>query len=251
MNDRNDTRIDELIALAALGELSETDEIELDSLLSDDVDLASEVDGAMEVAAVLHGALPEAPPARLRASVVDAIASTSQRPSDDRTVDAAAADSAPVIDLSARRRNRWIPALSAAAALMLLAGVGLVFTRDDSVSVEDRVAAEAEDVVAAEDAVSRVLEGSLGGTLTVVYSPGESALVIDGDGLPVLGEDRAFVLWLVGDDTATPVQTFRPDASGDVLVRVDDVDPSEFVLNVTEEDAGGAETPTPPILAAT
>lgn len=250
MDDRTDERINELIALAALGELSETDETELDALLADDVELAGEVDGAMEAAAMLHGALPEAPPERLKASIVDAIAATPQSPVANSWVDEPPSGSARVIDLSARRRSRWVPALSAAAALVLLAGVGIVFTRGDSVSVDDQIAAETENVVEADDAISRELEGELGGTLTVIYSPDEEALVIDGDGLPVLGEDRAFVLWFVGDDSATPVQIFRPDDSGDVLVRVDDVDPTNFVLGVTEEDAAGAETPTLPILAS-
>lgn len=249
MDERPDERVDELIALAALGELSESEEVELDALLANDVGLADEVHGAMEAAAALHGALSEAPPERLKASIVDAIAAAPQAPAATSWVDEPPAGSAPVVDLAARRRSRWIPALSAAAALVLLAGVGIVFTRGDSVSVEDRLVAETQNVVEADDAITRQLEGDLAGTLTVVYSPGEEALVIDGNGLPVLGEDRAFVLWFVGDDSATPIQIFRPDESGDVLVRVDDVDPSDFVLGITEEDAGGAETPTLPILA--
>lgn len=247
---RDDERIDELIALAALGELTDAEEQELDALLAGDDELTSEMDEAMETAAMLHGAVSEAPPVDLRASVLDAIASTPQGSEQDDSesswVDEPPAASTRVIDLSEqRRRRRWMPAaLSAAAALVLLAGVGIVFVRDDSLSVEERAAVEAENVVEADDAVSRTLDGELGGTLTVVYSPGEEAIVIDGDGLPVLGEDRAFVLWFVDDDGATPVQTFQPDASGDVLVRVDDVDPTDFVLGITEEDAGGAETPS-------
>ena len=249
MNERAEERIDELIALAALGELSESDELELDSLLAEDPALTSELDEAVEAAAMLQSALPEAPPAALRASVLGAIAATPQAKVGKSWVDEPPAASARVVDLSERRRSRWIPALSAAAAIVLLAGVGLVFLRGDSVSDQDRVAAEVENIVGADDAVSRVLEGELGGTLTVFYSPDEQALVIDGEGLPVLGEDRAFVLWFVDDAAATPVQTFRPNASGDVLVRVDDVDPTDFVLGITEEDADGAETPTLPILA--
>ena len=139
--------------------------------------------------------------------------------------------------------------MSAAAAVVLLAGAAIFFTRDDSLSDEEQLAADAEVVVDAPDTVTRVLEGELEGSLTVFYSPGEDALVIDGAGLPVLGEDRAFVLWFVDDDGATPVQIFQPDADGDVLVRVDDVDPSDVVLGITEEDAGGSDTPTEPILA--
>lgn len=254
-------RLDELIALATLGELSELEEAELDELLVDDAANAEELDQAMETAATLLAAGAETPPPGLRSSVLDAIAATPQDHSADSWVDQppAASDrvvggqdteSAQVIDLSSRRRRRWASALSAAAAVVLLGGVGIIVTRDDSPSVEEQIAAEAASVIDADDAVSRTLEGTLDGTVTVVYSPGEEALVIDGDGLPVLGEDRAFVLWFVDDGGATPVQIFRPDDSGDVLVRVDGVDPTDVVLGITEEDAGGADTPTEPILAS-
>ncbi len=282
MNDRTDERIDELIALAALGELSEVDEIELDALLADDVELADEVDDAVHTAALLQETVAEAPPAHLRASVLDAIATTAQISDGDAAGlfsdrigsvgERAAADpsvaepSAPepavpepavaepavgseVVDLSARRRSRWVPALSAAAAMIMLAGIGIVLVGGDNGSDVDRLA-QVENVVGSDDAVLRELEGTLAGNVTVVYSPGEEAIVIDGNGLPVLGDDRAFVLWFVDDGGATPVQIFQPDASGDVLVRVDGVDPTDFVLGITEEDADGADTPTLPILAS-
>ncbi|MEP1125250.1 MAG: anti-sigma factor [Ilumatobacter sp.] len=267
MNDRTDERIDELIALAALGELTESDEIELDALLSEDVDLVGEVDDAVHTAALLQQAVAEAPPAHLRASVLDAIATTPQitgdggagllsdgigsadEPEVAEPVLAEPSVGAAVVDLNARRRNRWVPALSAAAAMIMLAGIGIVVVGGDSGSDGDRLA-QVENVVGSDDAVARELEGTLAGNVTVVYSPGEEAIVIDASGLPVLGDDRAFVLWFVDDDGATPVQIFQPDASGDVLVRVDDVDPTDFVLGITEEDADGAETPTLPILAS-
>lgn len=253
MNERTEERIDELISLAALGELSVPDEAELDALLADDLELADEVHQAIDTAARLQQTVAEAPPERLRASVLDAIAATAQV-SGETSIDAPSIDEpqviAPAIDLSARRRSRWVPAISAAAAMIMLVGVGVVVVGGDSGSDVDRLAVQVENVVASDDAISRELRGVLDGTVTVVYSPGESAIVIDGDGLPVLGDDRAFVLWFVGDGGATPVQTFQPDASGEVLVRVDDVDPTDFVLGITEEDADGAETPTLPILAS-
>ncbi len=262
MNDRTDERIDELIALAALGELSESDEVELDALLADDADLAAEVDDAVQTAALLQQAVAEAPPAHLRASVLDAIAVTAQIGDDDAVGPATVpgdavyesasnppSTDAEIVDLSARRRSRWVPALSAAAAMIMLAGIGVVVVGGDTGSDVDRLA-QVENVVGSDDAVTRELEGTLAGNVTVVYSPGEEAIVIDASGLPVLGDDRAFVLWFVDDGGATPVQTFQPDASGEVLIRVDDVDPTDFVLGITEEDAGGADRPTLPILAS-
>lgn len=253
MNDRTEERIDELIALAALGELSGAEELELDGLLTDDPELTDELDGAVHTAALLQQTLAENPPEQLRASVLGAISKAAQI-GGDRPVAAPSIDEpsviAPVIDLSARRRSRWVSALSAAAAMIMLAGIGVVVVGGDTGPDGDRLAMRVENVVSSDDAVSRELRGVLDGSVTVVYSRGEEAFVIDGDGLPVLGEDRAFVLWFVDDGAATPVQTFRPDASGDVLVRVDGVDPTDFMLGITEENAGGAETPTLPMLAS-
>ncbi len=250
MTEPTEQRIDDLVALAVLGELSVDEELELDALLAADDELRDEVDGSMAVAAELQSLLDESPPAGLRASVLDAIASTPQIPAvpvaSSETVASSEPVVAPVVDLAARRQRRWIPALAAAAAFALLAGVGAIFVAGDSGGSGDQVAA----VVAADDAVARELVGDMDGSLTVVYSAGEDAIVIDGDGMRVLDEDRAYVLWLVDDSGAIPVQTFRPDGSGAVSVRVDDVDPTDFVLGITEEDAAGAETPTLPILAS-
>ena len=50
---------------------------------------------------------------------------------------------------------------------------------------------------------------------------------------------------------ATSAGLFRPDGGGVVLERLDGVDPTGFTLGVTEEPAGGSESPTLPILAST
>lgn len=242
MDDDRLERVDELIALAALGELTDDEQRELDGLADNDPMIAAELADALDAAATLHAIDEVEPPSGLKLSVMDAIAAIPQvePPPDESEV---ASTAAPVEDLSELRRTRWAPMLAVAAALALLAGVGTIFVGQNSGG--DRIA----DVAAADDAVIRQLNGDLAGTLTVIHSPGEDAIVIDGDGLALLGDDRAFVLWLIDDDGATPVQVFRPDESGDVLVRVDDVDPTDLQLGVTEEGLDGARVPTLPILA--
>lgn len=242
MDDHMTERVDELIALAALGELTDAEQGELDALVDGSPLIAADLAEALDAAATLHAIDEVAPPSGLKLSVMDAIAATPQvEPVPDASE--VAAKAAPVADLSGRRRRRWAPMLATAAALALLAGVGTIFIGQDS--GDDRFA----DVVAADDAVTRELGGELAGNLTVIYSPGEDAIVIDGDGLTLSGDDRAYVLWFIDDDGATPVQIFRPDDSGDVLVRVDDVDPTDLRLGITEEGLEGAQVPTLPILA--
>ena len=250
-------RIDELIALASLGELSEAEWIELDEAAAADPAVASELDDALASAAALQRPHAEQPPTALRDSVLAAIASTPQETAPVATdaprppgrtptpaVDEAGAPPAVSLDAE-RRRRRFSPvalAAAAAVALFVAGGVVLVATRADA---PDPIAA----VLDAPDATSRLLDGEIE-NLTVVYSPSEGALVVEGDGVPVLDETATYQLWLVGEDGATSVGVFRPDADGTVTQRFTDTDPTGFVLGVTREPAGGSESPTLPILAS-
>lgn len=230
-------RIDELIALAALGELSAQEQRELDVAAERDATVATELDEALALAAAIQRPHAEAPPAGLRNSVLAAVASTPQ----ERAIHVEGHVAS--LDIE-RSRRRFRPTLFAAAAVALFAvgGVVLVATNDNS---SDPIAA----VIDASDATTRSLSGEID-ELTVTYSPSEGALVLQGDGLPVLDDSSTYQLWLVGDDGATSVGIFRPDADGGVVERFPNADPTGFVLGVTEEPAGGSESPTLPILAS-
>ena len=239
-------RIDELIALAALGELSPDEQIELDVAAGRDPAVAAELDDALAAAASLQRPHAEDPPPALRNAVLSAIAATPQEHASGRD---SAPDphapmvAAPVVSLDVERRSRSSILLAAAAvALFFVGGVALVATDDDS---PDPIAA----VVEAPDATTRSLTGEID-DLTVVYSVSEGALVVEGDRLPVLDATATYQLWLVSDNGATSVGTFRPDADGRVSQRFADADPTGFVLGVTKEPAGGSEAPTLPILAS-
>ena len=236
----NSDRIDELIALAALGELSESERRELDVAAQSDPSVAEELDAALAAAAALQRPHAEQPPAALRNSVLSAIASTPQ----ERIAPAASPAIAVSLD-EERERRRFRPAILAAAAavaLFVAGGLVLVAQSDDP---SDPIAA----VVEAPDASSRRLAGDIE-TLTAVYSPSEGALVIQGESVPVLDDTETYQLWLVGDDGATSVGIFRPDEDGIVAERFAGADPTGFVIGVTEEPAGGSESPTLPILAS-
>jgi anti-sigma-K factor RskA len=232
-------RIDELIALAALGELTESDELELSAAARVDPAVASELAQALASAAAIQELSAEEPPAGLRDSVLAAVGRTPQE-------SPTAEPSAPPVRLDdVRRRRRWpaITAAVAAAAVLIVGGVVLV---SNQASAPDGIAA----VVDAPDAQERTLDGELGGTLTVVYSESEGAIVVEGDGLAPLDESQTYQLWLVDDTGAASAGVFRPDADGAVAARFDGVDPTGFVLGVTEEPAGGSDSPTLPILAS-
>ncbi len=243
-------RIDELIALAALGELSAQEQRELDDAARRDATVASELDEALAAAAAVQRPHAEGPPVGLRNSVLAAIASTPQEPVVGAVTElvsgAVQSPSAPVVSLDTERaRRRFRPMLLAAAAVALFAvgGVVLVATNGDNSS--DPIAS----VIDAPDATTRSLVGEID-DLTVTYSASEDALVVQGRGLLPLDDATTYQLWLVGDDGATSVGIFRPDADGAVAQRFPDADPTGFVLGVTQEPAGGSESPTLPILAS-
>jgi anti-sigma-K factor RskA len=232
------TRIDDLIALAALGELTEIEAAELDAAATSDSEVAAELAAALTAAAALHGSAGEVPPATLRASVLGAITGLDQNT-------ASRARNVVSID-RARSRRRFAPLAAAAAVLLFVAGAVAVASTND-LSSTDAVAA----VMEADDASTRSFAGSLGDSLVAAYSPTEAALVIIGAEVVVPEADETYQLWLIDDSgVATAVGVFRPDENGAVSVRFGGTDPSDFSLGVTLEPSGGSVQPTMPILAS-
>lgn len=231
-------RIDELLALAVLGELDEDQAAELDAALADDAELSRDLDLDTEVAGILQRTLAEPPPAALKANVMAAIDALDER----------VADPVVVVPLEAERsRRRGLQTFAAAAAIVVLLVGGLVvFSRTASAPTDVDVVATADD--ASERELS---EGELSGRLTVVFSPSRDAFVLVGTDVPVLTDDETYQLWFVDADGAESVGVFVPDDDGRVAERYDGRNPSDFTVGVSIEPAGGSDAPTAPIRAAT
>jgi anti-sigma-K factor RskA len=232
----SEDRIDELIALAALGELSDADEAELDQLLDELPEVADELRADLGVAAALQEVHAEQPAADLRARVMAQIEDVDQEPG-----------SASVTHLARRATDsglrQWLPRLAAAAAaLLVVGGAFAVVTRNGGAS-------PIEAVVEAPDADERVFAGDFDGRLVAIASTSENAIVVDGSDIDSLEADQTYQLWLVDGAAVASVGTFRPDSSGSVETRFDDVTVGNQVLAVTVEPEGGSETPTLPIVA--
>lgn len=229
-------RIDDLIALAALGELTSDESAELDALAAAAPEVAVELAAALDAAAALQTAELDAPPEHLRQAVLDAVA---EQPSP-----------AGVRDLSAMRMSRRAKLtrrlLPIAAAVVLSVGVGVVIVQNSG----DDPAAQIAAVLEAPDRKDRTLAGDLLGSVEVAVSPAEKALVVEAKGLVVLTEAETYQLWIVRGDDAESVGTFRPRKDGTVTKRFDDVRPGDGIVAVTLEPAGGSKKPTPPILAS-
>jgi hypothetical protein len=240
-------RIDELIALAALGELDDADERELDAAAQRDPAIRRELDAALTTAAAVQAATAQPPGESVRASVLAAVATTPQERPESSAVPPVAPDGpvAPVVPLD-RARRRVLPLLAVAAAVVALLLAGGVVLRNQRTGPADDVVA----VVEAPDAITRVLAGDLAGSLLVTSSVSEAAIVVEGDGVPVLDEASTYQLWVIGPDGPVSAGIFAPDDSGAVLQRFDDVLPGDATLGVTREPAGGSASPTLPILAS-
>jgi hypothetical protein len=247
MSDDINTRIDELLVLAALGELSETDDAELNDALAADSALAAELAADLAVAAQLQSIAEVAPPAAVKQFVMDAITGVAQDAgpvaNDAGPVAPTLATAPPAVPIGSARSRRWQPLAAAAAVAMLLVGGLVAFSRDADRSQFDAVAG-------ASDAQRRTLSGGLGGTLDVVWSPSAQTFVLAGSGIPVLTDDETYQLWLIDAAGAVSIGIFRPDADGEVEQVFTDIDPSDFVVGVTVEPAGGSKRPTLPVVTS-
>jgi anti-sigma-K factor RskA len=243
---------DELLALGAVGALSPEEAAELDALLARDPEAAAEFAAMLDDATVLAESVSEAPPAGLRARVLDAIA---REPRGGEAATAATAPTllppppppraeapdhvAPVVPI--HRRRWWIPATAVAAAIVVVGGALLVARDADAPTDEDLMAQVLDDA----DAVTVELAGETG-SLRLVKSEDHDATVLVGDGVVVPADDEVLQLWAIDDDEPASMDVFRPEDDGHVAVVMEGTQPEGVLYAVTVEPAGGSEEPTTP-----
>lgn len=204
---------------------------------------------------------PVAPPASMKASVMDAIARTPQVAPLSAVSPVAAvapvavdapAEAAPR-SAAARAEARWFsrPAMlvtAAAAAVALffggVAAAGVI--APGAPSSTDQLAA----IVAAPDVSTVVSPVAGGATATLVSSAsvGLSAMVFDG--LEPLSDDERYALWYITDGVPTPAGLFAVDGEGAVVQVLEGAFQAGTVVGVTVEPASGSPAPTTePIVA--
>ncbi len=151
-----DDELRELVALAAVGALSDVEQRDLDAALEGRPELRAELDAMRATATTMADAVAETPPPGLRARVLDTIADTPQVAADPPAPPPVDAPLAPVVPI--HRRRRWIALGAVAAAVVaLVAGVLIVSPFGDG--EDDQVAA----VVEADDASTIPMPGELPG----------------------------------------------------------------------------------------
>ncbi len=151
-----------------------------------------------------------------------------------------------------RRASPWLgAALAAATALAAAVAIGLgIYAVVLDGRLDDTRAALAEQrsvaSVLTDPAATTVALAS--GRGRVVVSSGSAVLVWNGVAPTPAG--KTYQAWVIGQDgKPLPAGTFQP-AGGRAVVKVGAAVPPQSVVAVTVEDAGGATTPTLPIVAA-
>lgn len=202
----------------------------------------AEVAEYAEVGASLAAATAVEPPPELRSAVLSAVHNTPQLP-----VPA-------VASLQDRRRRRGRTLLAAAAAAVLIPGIalggwglGVQWEQRQQEQAAANEQSRENRLLSAPDLTTRTLD--INGTpATVVVSQEEDAALFVAGQLPDPGEGREYQLWLLEGETPIPNVRFE---GGDVRVWLSGDVQAAGAVAMTVEPAGGSETPTFPLLAAT
>jgi anti-sigma factor RsiW len=249
-----DTDIHALAGAYALDAVDDLERAAFARHLQHCVACAIEVTELSETAARLAGAVAEAPPPRMRETVLAAAARTPQERSGwtGRGPHSDAAAGKP--GAGSDRWRRFVTAAVAAGVVGVGAGFATWSISDQRVRDAQTEAAQSRriaDVLAAPDAVVRTKEMG-GGRVTLVVSRSQDRAVAVLAGLRRPGEEKLYQLWLepAGTTTMKSVGTLTA-GRGDARVVIDRVgDADAFGLSV-EPAPDGSKTPTPTAIVDT
>jgi anti-sigma factor RsiW len=207
---------------------------------------AQEVRGLAAAVTAMGMAAASEPPPGMKDRVMAAAAVTRQLPP---AAEGRSARPARVARRSpAGQRSQWATRLAlglAAAGLAAVASLGVVTvtTQHQLDSALSRNAAIAA-VLAAPDVRIASAPTSAGGTVTVVASAREAAMVLTSSGLRALPSSKVYELWFLGQGNARRAGLLPPVSGGNATpVLASGLEPGDMI-GVTVEPAGGTNAPT-------
>jgi anti-sigma-K factor RskA len=223
----------------------------VESHLAECVSCAQEAAELREAAWRLADVTVAEPPPRLRERVLAEVRRTRQEAPAARSPEPAP-EPAPRPEPRRARRGLRIPrlrlALGAAAIAVAAAFAGVFATwavvqQPGGEEPDDPIAA----VLEAPDAEVSYQEADGGGLVTVISSDALDDAVVVASDLAAVGDDRSYQVWMVDEAGQVSAGVMDPgDSSATMLVEgLGDT----RLIGVTNEPAGGSETPTLPMVA--
>ena len=210
--------------------------------LADCPDCQAEVAGFRATTSQLGAVAAEPAPSAARDRVMAEIARTRQDPP---VLPAGSSTPDPVIEIIARRQNKWAW-MAVAAAFLLLAGAAAVVI--NGLHGRATRAEQIAEIVARSDARTIELRGDSGPGAKLVWSPGRSQAVLLAENMPQVDPQKTYELWVIRAGTPSKVVLFRPDPTGSIRARFAAAMEDGDVVGVTVEPAGGSPRPTSPII---
>jgi hypothetical protein len=248
--------------------LSDAENAQFEGLLVESEETRAEVTELADTAVLLGLSVePVDPPASLRSSILDAIATTPQLAPLPAVTESAQLDStqsgdhelapvaqpagaSPVISLAEERaRRRWytrpvVTLVAAAAAVGLIFGGGVAVNSVLTGQQQSASASQINQIQAAADYQRRTVDVTGGGSATVIWSLSQRRSALLGTGLKKLPSNLTYELWYIGAKGATPAGTFDVDSAATQSVVLAGKMSAGDSIGVTIEPAGGSKKPT-------
>lgn len=232
-----------LTGVYAMNALSDVERAEFEAHLPHCPTCAREVAELQATAGILGVAMELAPPAHLRAQVLQGVTTTRQLSPEAPAPEAAV--------LTLPTHNRWLvrtSVLAAAASVLVAIVVGVQGAQDrdelDALRQSTAGYGQVSELLNAPDAKLLNDAGSSGGNGTVVMSPSRNKAVFIASGLPSLPADRTYQLWVVGPGGPRSAGLVR-----DEPVVTEGLADAQAIALTVEPTGGSASPTTDPVLA--
>lgn len=243
--------------------LSDAETAQFEALLAESEETRAEVTELADTAVELGlSVAPVEPPASLRSSILDAIATAPQLAplpvEEDHEIAVAPVTTTPVVNLAeVRARRQWYSRplttlVAAAAAVALLFGGGVAVNAVVQMQQVGATASSITQIQAASDFQRRTVDVSNGGTATLIWSVSMRRSALLGSDLTKLPSGKTYELWYIGKNGPTAAGTFDADGSKTMSVVLTGKMNVGDTIGVTIEPAGGSVKPTSnPIVVVT
>ncbi|GAA0597660.1 anti-sigma factor [Kribbella sandramycini] len=203
-----------------------------------------EVTELREAAVKLATQVAQPPRAALKSAVMASLNDVRQLP--PLIPDADSADDSTVIAPKRGFGRRGMLALAAAAlAVATSGGIAIDQYRENSASRQQNLQIAA--VLTQPDATTKHASVTGGGAATVVSSTSKDSAVVLLSGLPRLGPDRTYQMWMI-DGSKTAHSVGLTDGSPERTTVISGV-ADKIAFGLTVEPAGGSTRPTEPVAA--